>query len=375
MQKNYAECVPKWGTVMFKATRREFLKTAASTAAVGTGMWLAGPGRGQAAETITATEWGGVYVDSVKAVASKQSSVDINWQLYTGGGATILPIIKARWPKPGIDLVAGWTGMWKTIADEGWAEPITLEKVPNLADIPQKLLYKDKAGNIINIPRKTSSTIWYYREDTTPFQLANLDDLLDPRLKGKICFPVPTLGGNLQMVSMALHKGGDERNMEPAWDFIKKLASSGNIGRVANSDIDIQNSITSGETSVTIQASSAVVAMSSDFKIRYLTKMERQTGFLTFIFDEGWCVLKGGNTDAAFKFANFAINPENDEELNRISGGVPANVKSKVSDIMKPFALNNEETDRYAYLPDWSYLSEQSNAWMQRWEQEIVPLL
>ncbi|MER9191434.1 ABC transporter substrate-binding protein [Mesorhizobium australicum] len=359
---------------MFEVSRRNLLMSAASVAAVGTGLGLAGPIRARAAETITALEWGGSYMEGMKKIAAKQTEVSVDWQAYTGGAMTIMPKIKATWPHTGIDLLAGWDPSWQTIALEGWAEPVTLEKVPNLADIPQKLIVKDVAGNVVNIPRTITSAFWYYREDTTPFQIAKIDDLLDPRLKGKICFPVPTLNSNVQMISMALARGGDERNMEPAWDFMKELGRSGNVGRVANSDVDISNSITSGETSITL-GSIATLARARDFKFRLLNKMEPEAGFRTFVFQEGWCVLKGGNTDAAFKFANFAINPENSAEFNRDIGAVPANVKAKVSDEIKPLTFSAEEMDRFVYIPDWAYLSTQTDAWMKRWEQEIAPLL
>ncbi|UCI31949.1 ABC transporter substrate-binding protein [Mesorhizobium sp. B4-1-4] len=361
---------------MFEISRRNFLKSSASAAAFGTGLSLSGLGRARAAETITAVEWGGDYFESIKKIAAKQSFVNINWQLHTGGAAAILPKIKAMWPHPGIDLLTGWDVTWQVIASEGWAEPVTAEKVPNIADIPKKLLVKDSAGNVINIPRTLSSTLWFYREDTTPFPITKIDDFLDPRLKGKICFPIPTLTSNLQMVSMALYKGGDEKNMEPAWDFMKKLARSGNIGRVANSDVEIRNSITSGETSISFQGNGGGHDLVKNFHTRYLNKMDpKATGFVTFFYQEGWCVLKGGNTDAAFKFANFAISPESDGEFNRLIGAIPANVKAELSEDAKPLAFNNEEMDKYAYIPDWPYLSKQSDAWMKRWEQEIAPLL
>ena len=45
-------------------------------------------------------------------------------------------------------------------------------------------------------------------------------------------------------------RGGSEKNMEPGWKLMKDLAKSGNIGRVAVTDVDFTNSFTSGETSV-----------------------------------------------------------------------------------------------------------------------------
>lgn len=360
---------------MFRTSRRTFLKGTASVAAISTGASFVDVVGARAAETITAVEWGGSYFDAIKKIAAKRPDIKINWQLHAGGAMATLPKIKAKWPNSGIDLLTGWDGVWPVIIREGWAEPVTVENVPNLANIPQKLLVKDAAGNVINIPRTITSMFWFYREDRTPFEIAKLDDLLDPRLKGKICFGLPSLNSNLQMVSLALHKGGDEKNMEAGWDFMKKLARSGNIGRVANADTDITTSISSGETCIAFQGSAGPIQLRRDFKIRYLTKLGQETGFRTFVYHEGWCVLKGGHTDAAFKFANFAIDPENDGQFNREIAAVPANVKSDASDEVKPLVFNNEEMDRYVYIPDWSHLSKQTDAWMKRWELEVAPLL
>lgn len=359
---------------MFTTSRRDFLKGAASAAAIGTGISFEG-GDARAAETITAVEWGGAYVDAMKKIAARQSDIAINWQLHAGGAIAILPKIKATWPRPGIDLLTGWDVSWQTIGREGWAEPVTVERVPNLADIPQKLLAKDSAGNIINIPRTISAFFWFSRQDLMPFEITKIDDFLDPRLKGKICFPTPTLNSNIQMLTLALHKGGDERNMEPAWDFLKKLARSGNIGRVANADTDAMTSMTSGETGLTFGGGTGATRLARTYKIKTYTKMAPETGFRTCVFHEGWCVLKGGQTDAAFKFVNFAISPENDSKFNEEISGVPANSKAKVSDEIKYLTFSNEEFERYAYIPDWAYVSQQINSWNKRWEQEIQPLL
>ncbi|MCK1526195.1 extracellular solute-binding protein [Bradyrhizobium sp. 182] len=359
---------------MFATSRRDFLKGAASAAAMGTGVSPGGAGA-RAAETITAVEWGGNYIDTMKKIAASQSDVAINWQLHAGGSIAILPKIKATWPKHGIDLLTGWDVSWQTIAKEGWAAPVTVEQVPNISDVPQKLLVKDSAGNVINIPRTISALYWWYREDLVPFEITKLEDLLDPRLKGKICWPVPSLNSNLQAVSFALHKGGNERNMEPAWDFLKQLARSGNIGRVAIADTDTTTSITSGETWVTFSAGTAANRIGQNFKLKYLSKAPSQSGFKTFVFHEGWCVLKEGRTDAAFKFANFALRPENNEHFNRSIGGVPVNAKAKPSDDVRHMSFNNEEMERYVYIPDWAYISQEVNAWNKRWEREIQPLL
>ena len=135
------------------------------------------------------------------------------------------------------------------------------------------------------------------------------------------------------------------------------------------------NSISSGETCVSFAGGSFTTQLARSIKIKNLTKLDQKTGFRTFLYQEGWCVLKGGNTDAATKFANFAISPENNAEFNRGIAGVPVNVKAKADDEIKHMVFNSEEMDKYVYIPDWPYLSEQGDAWMKRWEQEVVPLL
>ncbi|MBH5396268.1 extracellular solute-binding protein [Bradyrhizobium sp. CNPSo 4010] len=361
---------------MFTISRRGILKSAASAMALGSGISAVGVGGALAAETINGVTWGGDWGEATNAVTAKQSLVNVNWQLYSGPASVFLTKIKAMGARPNVDLIAAFDATYPIVAQEGLGEPVTPEKVPNIVDIPQTLLVKDGAGNVINVPTSIGTFCWFYREDLVPFQITKLDDLLDPRLKGKICFPIPTAGGNTQMLSIALYKGGDEKNLDPAWDFVKKLASSGNIGRVFNSDVELTNSIVSGETAIGWAPTTDIVKFSSKFKIRFLMKMDPSTtGFRAFVFSSGWCVVKGGKTDAALKLANYFISPEGNTLFCNVSHGLPANPKASVSDEKKPFMWSSEEMDKYAYLPDWTYLGKQKDASMKRWEQEIQPLL
>jgi putative spermidine/putrescine transport system substrate-binding protein len=331
--------------------------------------------RAFAGEALTVVEWGGAYIDNMKLVAKKQDKFDINWVLHAGGAAAILPKIKTDWPKPKYDLVAGWDPVFQSVISEGWAEPVSVDNVPNLADIPEALLYRDAQGKAINIPRSISSIYWFYREDTCPIKITSLDDLLDPKLKGQICWPGPVLNTNLQTILLAMHRGGSAQNLEPGWAFLKELAKSGNIGRVANSDVDVTNSLSSGETSVSFQGAMGPLELTKNFPIKHLTKMPRASGLLSGIYQEGWVVLKGGKTAGALDFANFTISPENNEFFNAASGAIPTNVKAKVADNLAYLKYTEAEIKESAYIPDWTYISAQVDAWNKHWEKEIAPLL
>jgi putative spermidine/putrescine transport system substrate-binding protein len=331
---------------------------------------------GRAAQSLTVVEWGGAYGENMQKLASTLPGFDINWVFHTGGAAAILPKIRATWPDAKYDLISGWDPVFKAVLREGWAQPVTADKVPNLADIPEGLLYKDGDGNVANVPRTLSAFYWFYREDTCPVQIKSLDDLLDPKLKGKVLFPDPTWGSNFQTITLALHRGGDERNMDPGWSFLKELAASGNIGRVSSAEVDVINSVTSGETCVGFTSVANALKIAENFPVKHLTKVGRDSGFVTGLYQEGWYVLKGPNADAALELVNQLISPENNQAFNAAIGGIPTNTKAKPADNLAhvTFASQQEIAD-FTYIPDWEFISEQADAWKRRWEEEIAPLL
>ena len=196
---------------MTKFTRREALKYASAAGAVT--IFGVGPGSirsTSAATDITAVEWGGDVVTAMKQIEAKQSKVRVNWVLHQGGSGAILPKIKATWPRAEYDYVAGWEGSFNGMIKEDWLVPVTVETVPNLADIPQKIIVKNAKGEWMAVPRAVGGIYIAYRKDICPVEIKSIDDLFDPRLKGKICWPGPTQAMMLPLVALSLHAGGNE---------------------------------------------------------------------------------------------------------------------------------------------------------------------
>src|SRR5439155_968406 len=81
-----------------------------------------------------------------------------------------------------------------------------------------------------NVPRSLAGMFWGYRVDKAPVKVERIEQLFDSKLKGQICWPGPSINSNLQLLSLALSAGGNEQNMEPGSELLKKLAKSGNIG-------------------------------------------------------------------------------------------------------------------------------------------------
>jgi putative spermidine/putrescine transport system substrate-binding protein len=256
---------------------------------------------------------------------------------------------------------------------EDWLVPVTVDTVPNLADIPEKIIVKNAKGDWMAVPRAVGGIYFAYRDDISPVKLKSIDDLFDPSLKGKICWPGPTQSMMLQLVALALHGGGNENNLEPGWALMKKLAESGNIGRIAVTDTDFTTSLTSGETALGFYSEPQLTSVAKSFPVVRLTKQE---GLPTFLYQSGFAVFKNRpNLDATLAFINHAISPEMSTLYAEVAGEAPLNVKAKTPDALKHLAFTPEEFDKYVYVPDFNVVLSQQDAWTKRWENEIAPLL
>ena len=226
-------------------TRRDFMQSTAGGLATA-GLTLPFANSAWAADPLTVVEWGPPWIDGSKKVLGDQNMWDVTWELHQGGAAAILPKIKSSWPNTPYDVVDCWTSVFLAMVREGWAETVTVADVPNLADVPESLITKDDQGNFKNIPRSVNGVFFAYRPDICPIEIKTIDDLLDPRLKGQILWPSPIMNTCLQVVALALARGGDEYNIDPGWEFLQELAKSGNIGRVYITTTDTINSLTTG---------------------------------------------------------------------------------------------------------------------------------
>lgn len=356
-----------------KFTRRGFVKATGAGGITLAAASVAAPfvRRARAADSLSVVDWGPPWIDSTKAIAEEWGKASVDWTLHSGGAASILPKIKASWPNPPYDLVDVWSPVFVSMIKEGWAETVSLDQCPNLADTPGGFITKDADGNWKNVPRGTSGVFFTYAPENCPIAIKHIDDLLDPKLEGQILWPNPTLNTNLQVVALAKARGGDEFNMEPGWEFLTEIAKSGNIGRVSANTSDVITSLETGETSVTFVDQGTLGGVKGT-KLQHLTKTDES--LKTFMFVSGWVVLSSSkNKDLAFDLANYTISKENSQRYFREVGEVPTN--STAEHNIEHLRFTDDEVGRFAVVPDWGRLSSALDSWNKRFEKDIVPLL
>lgn len=119
-----------------------------------------------------------------------------------------------------------------------------------------------------------------YRTDLVDEPIGSIEQLLEPRFKGKLCVPFPVNLTGLPMLTHAMQRGGDERNIEPGWAFLKELAGKGEIGRVINNNSEFINAMSSGETSVAFFNIGAWTQVRKQFPVKLMTRLKDNKGVL-----------------------------------------------------------------------------------------------
>ena len=355
-------------------TRRRFLQnTALGGAAAGLG--AAAPGLSAlAADKLLVVIWGAKWIEVSKEIEKeyiKTNPVQIAWELHQGGSAAVVGKIKASWPNTKYNVVTVWTPVFLSMIAEDWLMPITAENVPNSKDIPDKFFEKNAKGEKMTVPLSTCGAFWGYRTDMVDKPIESIEQLLEPRFKGKICVPYPVNLTGLLLVSLAVQRGGTEHNAEAGWEFVKELARRGNIGRIITNNSEFINAMASGEHSVAFWNNGGWSATMEKVPCKILSRVKGNKGFL---YHEGMTVLKN-SPPAAFKLVNHFLSPEINQQYNWPLGSGPTNPKSKVNPATKDMSYETGELAEHAYFADFPYLMKNMDAWNTRWEKEVVPLI
>lgn len=358
-------------------SRRSFLRTTGlgvAGAATLSGMPF-GVRRALAADRLLVVQWGAKWIEVSKEILdlyNEEYDDQIAWELHSGGSAAVVAKIKATWPNTQYNVISVWDPVFRAMIAEDWLVPVTEEMVPNIKDIPKAYFQKNDAGELMNVPLSTAGAFWGFRNDMVDAPIERIEQLLEPRFEGKIAVPYPVNLTGLLIVSLAMMNGGDERNIEPGWDVLKELAEKGNIGRVCNNNSEFINAMSSGEVSAGFWNNGGWFATMQNFPVTMLNRVPDNKGFL---YNEGFCILKGSPVEAASRFCDFFAGPEMNTKYNIPLGSGPTNVHSEANPQIADLYYAEDELERYGYFPDYTYLATQVDGWAKRWETEIVPLL
>jgi putative spermidine/putrescine transport system substrate-binding protein len=357
-------------------TRRRLLQASATAGMVAMELPFAATRRAAAAEGLVGVTWGGAWINATRPIAdvwSKKTGARIVWELHEGSSTAVATKIKATWPTVKYDIVSGNDPLFYLMLNEGWLEPV--DDLPNLKDVPNEFVLRDAQGHASTVPTSIDSVVWGYRTDLVKEPITALSQILEPRFKAKIAMRGPNSYNGLQIVSMALERGGNEKNIEPGFQFAKELATAGNISVVSKGGVDIVNAMNTGEASVAFASSSEWVSIVKNHPVKILTRVPRSPSLKAFYSLLHWGVVKGPRAALAKDFANYMLSTEVNEDYSRQIAEAPANIHAKTSPELADDYVGPEEIKDFAYLADWKYMTEQGSEWVTRFDTEVRPLL
>lgn len=329
-----------------------------------------------AAQTLVGVTWGGPWLEGVKPIAAAWEKTHPNmrvaWELHEGSSAAVATKVRATWPNVKYDLIDGNDPVVHIMAREGWLESV--DDLPNLKQVPDKFILRNDKGQATAVPHFAGGVTWGYRADLVDKPFTSLEELLEPRFRGKIGLRSLSSWSGLPLVSMARERGGDERNVEPGFAFLKDLAKSGNVVTVANSNTDVINSLNLGETAVFLGNSSEWGRVAANHPVKLVNRVSGSRSLRTYYTLAHWLIPKAPKSDLAKDFANLTLEAGNNGAFAKAISAAPVNMKAAVEDPVGTF-LKPEELDQHAYFCDFKFMSENDQKWLERFDTEIRPLL
>ena len=311
------------------------------------------------AQQLTIQTWGGVWEAGARAVGdafAKKMSVEVRYEQQQNTRMGIARI-RAQASNPQVDIVFSTADALAQATDEGLLVPIDGALAPGLAALPRQAVQKGSVA-VMNILYGFA-----YRKDLAPFELTRWEDLLDPRLKGRVASPNAQFASGRWLIMAALINGGSEHNIQPAFDFLTKLKP--NIVSFVATDGESIKALQSGEAAV------LAFGLLSDF-----VKLLGPDSSFRFVIPDGKPVLTNvigvgmpnpKNTVLAHKFVEFLSTAESQEAYCAKIVCTPVNPKAQAPDVIRDF----RPPPHLIYAADYGAINKNLPAWDDRFKKEI----
>ncbi|MFN0301091.1 MAG: extracellular solute-binding protein [Burkholderiales bacterium] len=317
------------------------------------------------AKSISATTYPGAWESAHRSilVPAFQKAAGATTNLVASLAVdTVSKIVAAR-ANPPYDVVILDEGPYLAALQHDIFEKIPTEKLPNLKDIPKKFIDSRGfgcfvSGQIIGIA---------YNNEKIKKPPTSWNDLLKPEYKGRV--RLSSMGSTLVsawMVEMAKLNGGGEENMEPAFQFVKKMLP--NLGAVATSPGALATLFQQGQIDISVHYNNNVGDIAAKGVPIALARPD--TGYL-LIQSTMHVVKNTKNPDLAAAYINAAISPDVQQKMGDAPYFVvPTNEKVQFSKGLQTWAKDMKELQTFKTV-DWAKLNPRRGEYIDRFNREV----
>ncbi len=317
------------------------------------------------AKSISATTYPGAWESAHRSilVPAFQKAAGATTNLVASLAVdTVSKIVAAR-ANPPYDVVILDEGPYLAALQHDIFEKIPTEKLPNLKDIPKKFIDSRGfgcfvSGQIIGIA---------YNNEKIKKPPTSWNDLLKPEYKGRV--GLSSMGSTLVsawMVEMAKLNGGGEENMEPAFQFVKKMLP--NLGAVATSPGALATLFQQGQIDISVHYNNNVGDIAAKGVPIALARPD--TGYL-LIQSTMHVVKNTKNPDLAAAYINAAISPDVQQKMGDAPYFVvPTNEKVQFSKGLQTWAKDMNDLQTFKTV-DWAKLNPRRGEYIDRFNREV----
>ena len=347
-----------------KLQRRNLLKALSAVSATGFSLGIPGLSFAQA-KALAVTTFPGAWEESHRAILlpafRKVSGAQAN--LVASLAVDTVAKINASRAAPPFDVVLLDEGPYLATRDHGIYEKLPTDLIPNLKDLPAKFIDPTGQGALV------SAQIYGIAYNTERIKVAPTSwaDMLKPEYKGRIgLVSMGSTLGSAWMAEIARINGGSEENMEPAFDFVKKLLP--NVGAVAANPGVLATLFQQGQI---------------DFSVHYINNIEalKAKGVPVALArpDSNWGLVRSTmhivkNTkvpELAAQYINTALSLEVQQKMSDAPYFVaPTNKGAKFGGSLAAIAKNMEDLEGFRST-DWLKLNPRRAEYIDRFNREV----
>lgn len=316
---------------------------------------------------ITLMSYSGVFQDQytktvIEPFMAKYPDIKVNY-FTTGNSAQMLGALRAQASDPQVDVAIFDAGVALVGNREGLLDRISVEEVPNLADLNPKAITDEGFGPAVTF----DNLVLVYDSEKVEGTPDSLSALWDSQYKGRIgVSAMPNIQGIALTVMTAAMLGEDwTQSIDKAVAKLAELAPS----------VQTFDPSPDGYTMVL----NGALTWATGWNARAQFFREESNGRLGVMLPKEGSVLqintinlvKGAkNRDAALAFINYALSPEAQKAFTEAMYYSPVNTKAEVSED----AMDKTATARLDdMLPlDWGWVAQIRDQWNNRWRREII---
>lgn len=318
-------------------------------------------------EELLVQTYGGTLAIYFRDVFVKEFNERYNANVEVEEGLSSDTVAKLRAARgvPHVDVFMV-TKSWASVLEaEGLTEPLSLENVPELANIEPAA--RDEGDDFVRFCR-TSMTIAYNTNELSVEDLpATWSDLADPKYKGKLTLPVPGNAHTIMLMArLADLTTGSVENVDPAIAELQKIAD--NTLTYWTSFDQAFSLLNSGETPISVNSTD-----------RTIDQALKGAPVATYYPAEGTTFISNtvgiakGTEHAALAEAwiNFLLEQE---QQGQIASNLGFSVVRSDVEVAPEVAalLPSAEVTKASLMPDWADLGNRQAEWIERYTKKVA---